>query len=85
MTRCITINPHETIILSLPHTHHTVQIPTLEEGIKEKVVLCLPMLSAEGSICELHIIWGFDVIIRKAEGFIIPCIICVLISRSKVA
>lgn len=43
------------------------------------------MLSAEGSIGELHIIRCFDVIIREAERFIIPCIIGVLISWSKVA
>lgn len=43
------------------------------------------MLPAEGSIRKLHIIWCLDVIIRKAEGFIIPSIIGVLIPRSKVA
>lgn len=43
------------------------------------------MLPAEGSIRKLHIIWCFDVIIRKAEGLIIPSIIGVLVPRSEVA
>lgn len=81
----IAIHSHEAIVLPLSHSHHTVQVPAFEEGIKEEVVLRLPVLPAEGPIGELHIIGCLDVVIREAKGFIIPCIIGVLISRAEVA
>lgn len=84
MASRVAIDPHEAIILSLSHPHHAVQIPTLEKGIKEEVVLSLPMLPAEGPIRKLHIIWCLDVIIGKAKGLIIPSIISVLIPWAKV-
>ncbi len=84
MTSSIAIHPHETVILSLSNSNHAVQITALEERIKKEVILGLPMLSAEWSVSELHIVRGFDVVIWKLKGFIVPRIIRVLVPRPKV-
>lgn len=67
MSSGIAINPHEAIILAFTNSHHTVEIGSLKEGIKDKIIFSFPMLPAEGTISELHIVGCFDVIVWKAK------------------
>jgi hypothetical protein len=78
---CVTIDPHEAVVLSFPHSNYTVKVAALEEGIEEEVIFGLPVLPAEGTVGELHVIGGLDVVVGEAEGLIIPRVVGVLVSR----
>lgn len=81
----ITIHSHETVVLSFPHSDYTVQIASFEEGVEDEIVLGFPVLAAEGSISELHIVGGFDVVVGEAKGLIVPGIVGIFVSRPQVA
>jgi hypothetical protein len=81
----VTIDPHEAVVLSFPHSNYTVEVAALEEGIEEEVIFGLPVLPAEGTVGELHVIGGLDVVVGEAEGLIIPRVVGVLVSRPQVA
>jgi hypothetical protein len=83
--RSIAVHPHEAVILPLPHPDHTVQVATLEERIEDKIVLGLPVLPAEGTVGEFHVVGGFDVVVRESESLIVPCVISVLVPRAQIA
>lgn len=84
MARCVAVHSHEAVVFSLPHLHHAVQVAALEERIEDEVVFSLPVLSAEGTVGELHIVWGFDVIVWKWESFVVPSVVCIFIARAQV-
>jgi hypothetical protein len=72
MTCSIAIYSHKTIILSISYFDHTVEVSSLEEGVKFQIRRSLPMLPAERSIGELHIVRSLDVVVGKGEGLVIP-------------
>lgn len=81
----VTVYPHEAIVLTITHSHHAVKVPSLKEGVEYEIVFCLPMLSAEGTVRKLHVIWCLNVVIWKTEWLVVPCIVGVLVTRSQIA
>ena len=80
----VAVYPHEAVVLTFPYLHHAVQVAALEEGVEDEVVFGLPVLSAERAVGELHVVWGFDVVVGEGEGLVVPSIIGVLISRPEI-
>jgi hypothetical protein len=80
----VAIHPHEAVVLPLPHSNHAVEIASLEERVEDKVILSLPVLSAEGPVGKLHIVGSFDVVVGEAKEFVVPGIVGVFVSRSQV-
>lgn len=84
MSGSVAVHPHEAIVLSFAHLHHTVQVASLEEGVEDEVILCLPVLTAEGPVGELHVVGCLDVVIGEREGFVVPGVVGVFVSGTQI-
>jgi hypothetical protein len=81
---CVAVDAHEAVVLSFCYTDDAVEISALEEGVEEEIVLGLPVLAAEGTVGELHVVGGFYVVVGEGESFIVPGVVGVLIARAEV-
>ena len=84
MAGCVAVDTHETVVLSLPDLDDAVQVAPLEEGVELEIGGGLPVLPAEGSARELHVIWGFYVRVGEGKGLVVPRIVRVLVARPQV-
>jgi hypothetical protein len=84
MPGCVAVDPHEAVILTFCYFDDAVKIPSLEKRVKNKLVFSFPMLPAEGSVRELHVIWSLDVVIGEGEWSIVPGVVSILEPRAKV-
>ena len=84
MAGCVAVDTHEAVILSLPDLDDAVQVAALEEGVELEIGGGLPMLPAEGSVRELHVIWGLNVRVGEGKSLVVPRVVRVLVARPQV-
>ena len=82
MSSSITIDSHETVILSLSDFEDAVEVAAFEEGVEDEFFFGLPVLSAERSVGEFHVVWGFDMRVRESKRFVIPSVVGILVARA---
>ena len=84
MSSSVGVDPHKAVVLAFTDPEDCVEVASLEEGVEDKFVFGLPVLSAEGAVGELHVVRSFDMGVGEGEIFIIPGVVAVFVPGSQI-
>ena len=89
MASSIAVHSQIQIILNIAGFDDTIQVAILEKRIKDKRVglreIESRMLRIEWPVSKFHICWWFYILIWKLEGHLIPSIVRIIVTWTKVA